>query len=63
MSTVPVKSPLKSKTIWVSVIVAVAAFFPSVQVAISANPEIVGMVVGGIFAVLRLITKGKVVGE
>ncbi len=54
------KNPLQSKTLWVSLIVAVAAFFPGVQALVASNPEIIGVVVGGIFAVLRLVTKGKI---
>lgn len=50
----------KSKTLWASLAVAAAAFFPSVQVVVQANPEIVGVVLGAVFGVLRLVTKGKI---
>lgn len=50
------KSIFKSKTIWVSLLLAIAPVFPPVQIALLANPEIAGIVVGGIMAALRLIT-------
>jgi hypothetical protein len=50
----------QSKTAWVSLIVAVAAFFPTVQHFIVAQPELYGSILGGVFLVLRLVTKGKV---
>jgi hypothetical protein len=54
------KKPWQSKTVWASLVVAVAAFFPAVQTVIVANPEITGVVLGGVFGVLRLISKGKI---
>ena len=49
-----------SKTLWMSLIVAVAPFFPPAQAVLIANPEITYVVVGGIFAVLRVISGKKV---
>ena len=54
------KSVLKSKTFWMSLIVALAPLIPPVQAYVQANTEMVGLMVGGIFAVLRVITKDKV---
>ncbi len=55
-----VKKPWQSKTNWVALFVAASAFVPSVGAWISANPEMYGMALGGVFAVLRAITKGKI---
>jgi hypothetical protein len=46
-----------SKTLWCSLIVAVAPLFPPLQAVIVANPEITSLAVGGLFAILRLFTK------
>lgn len=54
------KKPWESKTNWVALIVAVSAFFPPVQAWIAANPDVFAQVIGGIFFVLRMITKDKV---
>lgn len=51
----------QSKTLWVSAVVAGASFVPAVQAVAIANPEIVGLALGGVFALLRIITGGKVV--
>lgn len=50
------KSVLKSKTLWVSLIVALAPLFPQVRDLVAKNPEAVASVVGAIFAVLRIST-------
>lgn len=55
------KSILLSKTFWVGVVAAIAPLFPAVQAIMASSPEMVGMVVGAVFAVLRLISKDKVV--
>lgn len=52
--------PWASKTLWAGLLVAVAPFFPPVQVALAANPELAGAAVGAIFSILRLITKNPV---
>jgi len=57
------KSPLKSKTLWMALLVAVAAFIPGVGPWIAGNNEMFGIVVGGLFAALRAVTKGKLVIE
>ena len=50
------KSYFKSKTLWVSLIMAIAPIFPQVQEIIVSKPEVVGMVVGGVFSLLRVAT-------
>lgn len=54
------KKPWQSKTNWMALIVAGAAFIPQVQAFIVGNPEMYGMIVGGVFAVLRAVSKGKI---
>lgn len=54
------KTYLKSKTLWVSLIVSIAPLFPEVQEILKDDPEIVGVSIGVIFTILRLLTKGKV---
>ena len=53
----------QSKTLWMSLIVAILAFFPSVQIFATKNPEAVGTILGLVFSALRLLTKGKIVIE
>lgn len=48
--------PWHSKTLWCSVIVAFAPFFPPAQAVIVANPEIASVVVGSIFGLLRFLS-------
>lgn len=55
------KSYLKSKTLYVSLIVALLPLFPEVQDQIKDNPEYIGIIVGTIFSFLRVVTKGKIV--
>jgi hypothetical protein len=47
-------APWESKTLWVSLIVAVAPLFPPAQAFIVANPTAVAGAVGAVFAALRL---------
>ena len=54
------KKPYLSKTIWMALIVAASALIPGAGEFVSKNIELVGLVVGGIFTVLRLVTKGKI---
>jgi hypothetical protein len=54
------KKPYQSKTLWLALAMAIAAFFPPVNKWISENPGIFTMIVTGAFAVLRVVTKGKV---
>lgn len=49
-----------SKTMWMSLIVAVAPICPPLNAIISAHPELVSLVVGGIFAGLRMMTTKKI---
>ncbi len=57
------KSALKSKTLWVSIIVAIAPLFPSVRAILVANPESAGLIVAGVFSVLRVLTGKPLVLE
>jgi len=54
------KSILKSKTFWVSLMVALAPLVPGLREWITTNPESFSGVVGAMFAGLRLITNSKV---
>lgn len=54
------KKPWQSKTNWVALALAVAAFCPPVQKLISENPETFSIAVAGVFAMLRQISKGKI---
>ena len=63
-STAPAKptcKPWQSRTIWVSAIMSVAVFFPGVNTWIALNPETFTLVMGGIFTVLRIVSKDKIV--
>jgi len=55
------KKPWASKSLWLALISAVAAFFPSVQHFMILNPEAYAMGIGALFAVLRLVSKDKIV--
>lgn len=55
------KKPWESKTLWVSLLSAVAAFFPPVQVWVASHAEVFAMGLSGLFAVLRLVSGGKIV--
>lgn len=46
-----------SKTLWMNLVLAIAAFFPVVQVYIAAHPEAVALFFVGVNVVLRLVTK------
>lgn len=48
------KELLKSKTIWVSIFVALSGFFPPLQALIVANPEIASSAIGALFGILRV---------
>lgn len=54
------KKPYLSKTLWMAAIVAVSALIPGVGEFVAKNVEVTGILVGGVFAVLRVMTKGKV---
>lgn len=57
---VEAKKPWQSKTLWIALIMAIAAFIPPVQVWIAAYPGYFTMVTGALFAALRLVSKGKI---
>ncbi len=55
------KSPLLSKTLWVNLVVALAAlFFPPAGAFIQSHPEVVLVVFSGVNMLLRLITKKEI---
>jgi hypothetical protein len=54
------KSVFKSKTVWMNLIIAIAAFFPPVYGWIVGNPEMVAMIVSALNVGLRLISKDKI---
>ena len=54
------KRPWQSKTLWLALITAIAAFIPPVQTWIASNPEMFALILGGAFGALRVITKGAV---
>jgi len=55
------KKSWESKTIWVSIAVAILPLFPSISQIVSGNPELVSILLGGLFAALRFISKDKIV--
>jgi hypothetical protein len=54
------KKPWLSKTLWVSVIVAIAPLIPGVSPIIIANTEYIGLAVGAVFGLLRLVSKDQI---
>lgn len=52
--------PWLSKTLWMSLLVAVAAFFPAVSKFVAENPQAVLTILSLVFGVLRLVTKGRI---
>ncbi len=54
------KKSWQSKTLWLAAVNAVVAFVPPVQRLIVEHPETYALVLSGVFAVLRWITKGRV---
>ena len=56
--------PWLSKTIWLNVIIAVAAFVPVVRDWIAGHSEIVLIAIAGAGSILRVVTNGKIgIGE
>jgi len=51
----------KSKTFWASVVTGALGYIPGVQDFLVANPEAVTSFLGVLFAVLRFVTKDKIV--
>lgn len=54
------KSPWKSKTLWIAALTALVPLFPPAAAVVAANPAVVSAVVGVVFGALRLTTKTKV---
>lgn len=55
------KKPWQSKTIWINLILALAAMLaPQVQSYIVAHPEMVAIVFSVVNMILRLVTQGKI---
>ncbi len=54
------KKAWQSKTLWLALISAAAAFIPPVQKVMSEYPESYGLVLSGLFSFLRFATKGRV---
>ena len=54
------KKPWLSKTVWISVIVALAPLFPPVAAVVATNPEMISFAVGAVFAAIRLISSQKI---
>jgi hypothetical protein len=52
--------PWQSKTLWVSLIMALAPVIPPLGAVIAANPELAGIAAGVLVAGLRLISSKKV---
>lgn len=50
----------QSKTLWVNLALAIAAFFPNIQAYISAHPDIFATGFAILNIVLRLVTKSGV---
>lgn len=59
-TVVPVKKSWQSKTNWVSLIMAASAFFPKVGEWVASHPEQFMWAISGLFAALRMISKGKI---
>lgn len=59
MSTEP-QNPFTSKTLWMSLIVAVAGFFPPIKAFIESNASLVTAVIGFIFGFLRFKTDAPI---
>lgn len=54
------KKPWQSKTLWLSLITAAAPFVPAFQKIIVEHYQLLGTVLGVLFAGLRSISKGKI---
>ena len=57
---VEVKKPWQSKTNWISLLIALAGFWPSAGDWVANNPDMFMKIMGGLFLGLRWVTKGKV---
>jgi hypothetical protein len=54
------KKPWFSKTVWMALVTALAAFFPGVQAWIAAHPAEFAQGAAVLFTALRFITKDKI---
>lgn len=55
------KAPWQSKTMWMSALGVLAPLvYPPAAIWIAANPVIYSAALSGVFAVLRLVSRGKV---
>lgn len=54
------KKPWLSKTLWINLIMAIAAFFPPVQAYVAAHPETLLVAFSVVNIILRLVTKGAI---
>ena len=54
------KSPIQSKTLWVNLIIALAAFFPSASQWIAGHPDVFVWGFSVLNILLRAITKDKI---
>lgn len=53
------KHPVRSKTVWFNLIVALAAFVPAVSEWVKAHPEMVMQGLVAVNVLLRFLTKDK----
>jgi hypothetical protein len=49
-----------SKTLWAAALVVGAGFYPPTAAIAIAYPQLAGLLVGGIFGLLRFISHGKI---
>lgn len=54
------KKPWQSKTNYVALFLAIAAFFPSASAWVAANPDMFMWGLSAVFSGLRLISKDKI---
>lgn len=54
------KKPWQSKTLWVNLLLAVAAFIPAVSSVVKESPDMAGLVITMVNVILRFVTKDKI---
>jgi len=57
------KKYLKSKTLWMAVVIALLPTFPEVQEFMKDDPEAVGYIIAGVMGFMRSITKDSLWGN
>lgn len=57
------KKYLKSKTLWVALLVALVPIFPEAEQFVKENSDMVLYVIAGVFALLRAVTKDPLFGN